>query len=165
MTTLDHIASRMVEFYAGDPGSIQHFIKVHGFAALIGRLEGVDPHTQFVLEAAAYVHDIGAKPAMDKYGSAAGPYQEELGPLPAGELLRASGVEETDIERVAYLVGHHHTYDHIDGIDYQILVEADFLVNLFEGKQSLDGIRKTYDKIFKTAAGRRLCSVMFGLSA
>lgn len=35
-------------------------------------------------------------------------------------------------ERVSYLVGHHHTYDHIDGMDYQILVEADFLVNFNE---------------------------------
>lgn len=35
-------------------------------------------------------------------------------------------------ERVSYLVGHHHTYDHIDGMDYQILVEVDFLVNFNE---------------------------------
>mgnify|MGYP000340972515 FL=1 len=33
-------------------------------------------------------------------------------------------------ERVAYLIGHHHTYDKIEGMDYQILVEADFLVNI-----------------------------------
>ena len=41
------------------------------------------------------------------------------------------------IERVKYLIAHHHTYDAIDGIDYQILVEADFLVNILE-----DGLAK-----------------------
>ena len=35
-------------------------------------------------------------------------------------------------ERICYLIGHHHTYDKIDGTDYQILVDADFLVNLYE---------------------------------
>ncbi len=42
------------------------------------------------------------------------------------------GWPETVIRRVSYLVGHHHTYTEIDGMDYQLLVEADFLVNLFE---------------------------------
>ena len=36
------------------------------------------------------------------------------------------------IRRVEYLVGHHHTYKDIDGLDYQILVEADFLVNILK---------------------------------
>lgn len=40
-----------------------------------------------------------------------------------------------------YLVGHHHTYKDIDGLDYQILVEADFLVNYFE-----DGLDKEHIK-------------------
>ena len=33
------------------------------------------------------------------------------------------------IARVAYLVGHHHTLRGIDGIDYQILIEADYIAN------------------------------------
>ena len=39
-------------------------------------------------------------------------------------------------ERVQYLIGRHHTYNDIDGIDYQILVEADFLVNMYEDSLS-----------------------------
>ena len=42
--------------------------------------------------------------------------------------------DETDIEQICYLVGHHHTYTNIEGIDYQILVEIDFLVNFYEDK-------------------------------
>lgn len=66
-------------------------------------------------------------------------------------------------ERVSYLVGHHHTYDHIDGMDYQILVEADFLVNFNENGTEQNTIRATYDKFFKTETGMETCREMFGL--
>lgn len=36
------------------------------------------------------------------------------------------------MDRVCWLVGHHHTYTDIRDLDYQILVEADCLVNLYE---------------------------------
>ncbi len=55
------------------------------------------------------------------------------GPALAEQMLSELGFEKDVIERVSFLVGHHHTYTGIDGLDYQILVEADFLVNLFEG--------------------------------
>ena len=56
-------------------------------------------------------------------------------------------------ERVAYLIGHHHTYDKIEGMDYQILVEADFLVNADEDRLSSDAIENFKEKIFKTTTG------------
>ena len=65
------------------------------------------------------------------------------------------------IARVCYLVGHHHTYDGIDGMDYQILVEADFLVNLFEDKVSPEGCKNAYHKIFRTESGKRLYRTMY----
>ena len=79
MTKLDDLALHMITYYAADPARIQHFIKVHSFAALIARQEGMDAATLEILEAAAYVHDIGIKPAEQTYGSSAGRYQEELG--------------------------------------------------------------------------------------
>ena len=45
------------------------------------------------------------------------------------DFLADTGMSEEQIERVAYLVGHHHTFIGIDGIDYQILVEADYIAN------------------------------------
>ena len=165
MCTTDRICTAMVDYEKGCPKRIQHFLKVHAFAALIGRLEGLDPDTQFTLEAAALVHDIGIKPALERYGKSSGPYQEELGPAPARALLSDCGVEAATVERVAFLVAHHHTYTAIDGMDYQILVEADFLVNLFEGQREIEAIRRTYESIFKTQAGRGLCAAMFGLDS
>ena len=123
----------MTDYYAGDAKRIQHFIKVRGFAATIGRLEGLDKEELFVLETAALVHDIGIKVCERKYGSCNGKLQELEGPAEAEKLLVSLGDFSTEtIERVCWLVAHHHTYNDIADIDYQILVEADFLVNVFE---------------------------------
>ena len=66
-------------------------------------------------------------------------------------------------ERVAYLVGHHHSPEQIDGIDYQILIEADYIVNASESGYSQQAIRSFMEHIMKTAAGIRLTKTVFGV--
>lgn len=151
----------MVSFYRGEPQQIQHFVKVHSFARLIGQEEHVEERIQYILEAAALVHDIGIRPAMEKYGKSNGKLQEQEGPAKAEAMMQELGFEKDVIERVSYLVGHHHTYTNIDGLDYQILVEADFLVNYFEGEMSGEHIRDSVKKIFRTETGRHLVQEMF----
>lgn len=46
-----------------------------------------------ILEAAAYVHDIGIKPAEKKYGSCGGKLQEQEGPAAAKEILERLGFD------------------------------------------------------------------------
>lgn len=59
--------------YEGDcVQRVNHFLKVHGFAKIIGEGEGYPPETRQLLEAAALVHDIGIRPSLEKYGSSAG---------------------------------------------------------------------------------------------
>ena len=71
---------------------------------------------------------------------------------------------EKDIsERVQYLIAHHHTYNNINEIDYQILVEADFLVNIMEDGLSKEAILKVYHSIFKTTCGKMICREMFDI--
>ena len=77
-------------------------------------------------------------------------------------MLRSLGFPQDVTARVAYLVGHHHTYSCIDGIDYQILVEADFLVNLFEHGDAMNAVRAVREKIFRTATGKKILDEMFG---
>ena len=62
---------------------------------------------------------------------------------------------------MAYLVGHHHTYTGIDGLDYQILVEADFLVNLYEDQLPAEARKHAYTSIFRTKTGKRLCRELY----
>lgn len=158
---LDSLYQHMITYYSGDPKRIQHFVKVHSFARLIGHMEAIPDETLFILEAAAYVHDIGIKPAERLYGSCSGKYQEELGPAPAADMLKECGFSPKQIERITYLVGHHHTYRNIDGMDYQILVEADFLVNFYEDDTKADAIHHAYEAVFRTVSGRDICRTIY----
>lgn len=159
---MEDLLLAMCRMYRGDPWRIQHFIKVHALARTIGRLEGLDSHVLFNLEAAALVHDIGIHASEEKYGSCTGAQQELEGPPLAEKLLGDLGFPAETIRRVSYLVGHH-SYDKIDGLDFQILVEADFLVNLYEDDVSAKGVESAYAGVFKTETGRRLCRDMFGI--
>lgn len=157
------VKEKMIEYYAGDSRRVHHFLKVHSFAKMIAEIENMDPGEQEVLEIAALTHDIGIKNAELKYGYNNGRLQEQEGPPEARRLLRDAGADERAVERACYLVAHHHTYRNIDGLDYQILVEADFLVNLYEDKADMDTITKAYDNIFVTESGKRLCRQLFSL--
>ena len=161
MDKISSLILEMITFNAGEPELIQHFIKVHELAKLIGNMENISSDNMEILEAASIVHDIGIKVCMEKYGNCNGKLQEQEGPVFAEELLTRLEFKQELIERVSYLVAHHHTYSNIDGIDYQILVEADFLVNLYENHNNKETIENTYNKIFKTESGRKLCSQMF----
>lgn len=160
---LNELLLKMVEHDGGDPELVQHFIKVAGFARVICTGEGLDGDVALTTVAAATVHDIGIRHAREKCGHSTGKLQEELGPEPARRMMLEVGFEPERAERVAWLVGHHHTYDNIDGIDYQELVEADFLVNLQEHGSDLQTVRSTGQKIFRTKTGTWLLKTIFGL--
>ena len=150
MTKLDDLALHMITYYAADPARIQHFIKVHSFAALIARQEGMDAATLEILEAAAYVHDIGIKPAEQTYGSSAGKYQEELGPAPARAMMLECGFTPAQAEQL-FLV----TVDlNIPVICYGL--RADFMNRGFPGSTRLLELAHTIEEM-KTicACGRK----------
>lgn len=153
----------MINYYKGDPRRIQHFVKVHDLARTIGVLEGLDKDTLYVLEAAAAVHDIGIRICELKYGRCDGQLQEQEGPDLARDMMKALGFDEIVIERVCWLVAHHHTYDEINAWDHQILVEADCLVNLCEENVPPEEVQSAYDKLFLTETGKLFCRMMFGL--
>ena len=156
-----HLA--MIEFYKGDAKRIQHFCKVHSYAKLIAETENVDKNCQFIIEAAALTHDIGIHICEEKYGDCNGKLQEKEGPAIAEKLLGELGFDRNVSERVQYLIAHHHTYGNINEMDYQILVEADFLVNIMEEGSSKEVAIKAYQNIFKTSCGKKICREMFGI--
>lgn len=160
---LNRLTMEMIEYYTGDPKRIQHFLKVHELAKLIAANEGLDEKTRLIVEAAAVVHDVGIKIGEKLYGECTGKHQEQLGPPMAKRMLAEAGFEADVIERACYLVGHHHTYTNIDGVDLQILIEADFIVNLYENGDSKDAVLAAYNEMFRTDSGRQLCRMMFGL--
>ena len=156
-----HLA--MIQLYKGDAKRIQHFCKVHSYAKLIAETENVDKKCLFTIEAAALTHDIGIHFCEEKYGNCNGKLQEKEGPAIAEKLLGELGFDQDVSNRVQYLIAHHHTYDAIDGIDYQILVEADFLVNILEDGLAKEAALQAYQNIFKTESGKNICQEMFAL--
>ncbi len=160
---INKVTTAMIDYYQGQPKRIQHFLKVHAYAKLIGEQEGLDKEILDILEVAALTHDIGIKISEEKYNSSAGKYQEVEGPAVAQQMLEDLQYDKAKTDRVCYLIGHHHTYDQIDGIDYQILVEADFLVNILEDGLAKEAALQAYQNIFKTESGKNICQEMFAL--
>ena len=119
--------------------------------------------TLYILEVAALTHDIGIRNSEKKYGSCNGKQQELEGPPEAEKLLRSLDFDGDIIERVCWLIAHHHTYNNIEGADYRILVEADFLVNTYEDGVSREAVQTAYGRIFKTESGRAICRKMYAL--
>lgn len=158
---IGQVISAMIDYNYGCPELINHALKVYGFARGIGTAEELDETTLAQLEVAAVLHDIGIRISEEKYHAFGGKYQQIEGPSIARELLTPLGFDEKLIERVCYLIAHHHEYQEMDGLDYQILVEADFLVNLFEENTNEAGIASARENIFRTATGKQMLDDLY----
>ncbi len=165
MDKIGQLIHALITYYAGDAKRINHFLKVYGFAKAIGEMEGLEKSTQEILEIAALTHDIGIKNSEIKYGSSAGNHQQIEGPPEAKKMLAELEVDPAVIDRVCWLIAHHHTYTDIQGSDYQILVEADFLVNAFEDAIPFTSIFNIRDKVFQTASGTALLNDIYLINA
>lgn len=156
-------ALEMIKYYAGDAKRIEHFIKVHGYAEIIGKSVGLDERTLEILEVTAYMHDAGIKISEEKYNSSSGYYQQLEGPAIAEKMLLEIGYDREFTDRVCYLISRHHKYNNIDGMDCQILIEADFIVNAVEEEVSAETVNDIKDKIFKTEAGKEILNSLRGV--
>lgn len=155
------VIDAMIDYYGTDIRRINHFLKVFAFAKTIGEGERLATNDQKLLEISAVVHDIGIKISEQKYNSSAGKYQEIEGPAQAEMLLSKLGFDESFIKDVCYIVAHHHTYSNITTLPYRILVESDFLVNLYEDGASINAVQQADTKIFRTKTAKKLLKKMY----
>ena len=153
--------SKMISASKGNQHDICHFMKVWAYARMIGEAEGLDECTQKTLEFAAVVHDIACPLLRKEHGNAPGNLQEIYGPPLVREFYKNSGIDDETLDRICYLVGHHHTYTKVDGMDYQILLEADFLVNAGENEKDRRHVLSFCDKVFKTATGKAMLEEIY----
>lgn len=159
---VSEIMAKMIAYSEGNLHDINHFLKVYAYAGTIAELEGVSVKEKETAEIAAIIHDIACPLCREKYGNTNGKYQEREGIILAREFLADTGLPEDMSERIVYLVGHHHTPQEVDGIDYQILLEADYLVNVDEMHFSDENIRNAEEKLFQTASGKELLKAIYG---
>lgn len=161
--SVNAVMQKMLAFSDGNLHDICHFLKVYAYARTIGEGEGLDAKTQETLELAAIVHDIACPLCREKYGNTNGAYQQSEGMPLADALLRGAGVPDETRKRVVYLVGHHHTLEPVDGLDYRILLEADFLVNADEGGLTREQTENGKRVIFRTETGLKLLKTIYNV--
>ena len=159
--TISRILVKMIDYSAGNRKDINHLMKVHSYARIIGKGEGLSEELQKITEIAAIVHDIACPLCRIKYGNTTGKYQEAEGPALTESFLADTGLTREEIARIAYLVGHHHTYEGVEGLDYQILLEADYLVNADESGYSRENILHMRDTVFQTKTGTALLESIY----
>lgn len=158
------IMQKMITYFDGDIKRVNHALKVYSLAKTIAQLELMPPDKLLILETAAILHDIGIKEAEKQYHSSAGNYQELLGPPVARELLTEFKLSDVFLDRICYLIGNHHSYSKIDHLDFQILVEADFLVNIDEDHMTTPQIDTIGRKYFRTITGLELLKMMYPIT-
>ena len=149
------VRKEMESFFGDDAHEIAHALEVTSHALRIQAVEGGDLD---IVTMAALLHDVGIKPAKERFGSSAGHYQEKLGPPVAGEILGRLGVEEEKIATVKELIAHHHTPGKITTKEFACLWDADFIVNLrgVVPKIESEKLRFLIEEKFMTNEGKRI---------
>ena len=161
--TISQIMEKMIKASNGNIHDIEHLVKVWSYAKTIGELEALDDETQFLLEAVAITHDIACPVCREKDGNANGKLQEQESPALIKQFFTETDLTESQTNRISYVVRHHHTYEGVDGLDWQILLEADYIVNASENEYSKENIQNFLNTHARTAAGRKLIQEVFCL--
>jgi HD superfamily phosphodiesterase len=156
----DRISFEMKKYFGTDFKRVNHALKVGRYAEQILKMEGGNPQ---VVMGAAYLHDIGIHEAEKKHGSTAGNYQEKEGPPIAREILKRLNVQKEMADEICEIVGHHHSPKDEETLNFQILYEADWLVNIEEEGISKDRekVEKVIGKVFKTTTGKKLAEELY----
>jgi putative nucleotidyltransferase with HDIG domain len=156
----DRLIDEMKQVFGADQKRIDHALAVLNYAEQILSAEGGDP---LVVKAAAILHDIGIIQAEKKYGSSAGKYQEIEGPIIAKPILAKYELDKDTIKHVCKIIANHHSAKDIDTLEFRIIWDADWLVNLPQQHKDTDKekLKQIIDKIFKTPKGRQIAVDLF----
>ena len=151
----ERISMEMKKYFGTDFKRVNHALKVAKVAEQILKMEGGHP---LVVMGAAYLHDIGIREAEKKHGSPSGHYQEMEGSAIAREILERLNVQKELVEEICDIIGHHHHPREEETLNFQILYEADGLVNVEEEGISKDPKRleALIEKVFRTVTGKQL---------
>ncbi|MDR1932262.1 MAG: HD domain-containing protein [Spirochaetales bacterium] len=156
-----NVSLEMIRFFGKDTRRISHALKVYAYAGTIAELESFPDSLKETTVLAALLHDLGIKVAEDKYGSCTYRQQEEEGPPAARAILSRLSFPANIIDRVCFLIAHHHSPQAAEDLDFRALLEADFIVNFEEGDLPLSSLETTAKKHFRTKSGLSLLNSMF----
>ena len=143
------VAKAMKDYYGADEQKIRHFVSVYTLAKTIGELEKLPSETQEFLEIAALLCDIDDENCT--------PYDK------AREIMKLQEIDYDIVDRVCFIVEHFSDFDHITGLDHQILLEAHMIVDFKEKGLSRAEIIELSNARFMTNYGRAFLKKAFGV--
>ena len=154
----DRLIKELEEYFGEDQKRIKHAKKVLGFAEELLRKEGGD--WQIVVPA-AILHDVGIKIAEEKHGSSAGHLQEKFGPEIAEKILLKLGFKKEDIEEICRIIGHHHSRGKVKSLNFDIVLDADWLVNLKDEVKERSKLKEIINKVFVTETAKTMAKAIY----
>ncbi|MBI2831500.1 MAG: HD domain-containing protein [Chloroflexi bacterium] len=154
------LLQEMEAYFGEDARRIKHARRVTQYAEELFEKEGGDYLTVI---GAAVLHDIGIHMAEKKYGSAGGKYQEKEGPPIAWNILAGLSLEPERIEEICQIIAHHHSPGKINTLNFKILYDADWLVNLADEYDIKDTHKLTsiIEKVFLTESGKAMARQLY----
>lgn len=160
ITIKQELLKELEEYFGGDTKRINHAKKVMDFAEELLMQEKADWH---IVIPASILHDVGIKVAEQKYGSSAGHYQEKEGPEIARKILLKIGLKKEDINQICEIIAHHHSPGKVDTLNFKVLYDADWLVNLKDEVDTKDKtkLKSIINKVFLTEAGKKLAQKLY----
>ncbi|MDR0599373.1 MAG: HD domain-containing protein [Treponema sp.] len=158
---IGEVIREMIYFFGDGKKYAAHALKVFAYAQALADLEKLGGRETEVLLYAALLHDTGIKIAREKYGSCDDRQQEEEGPPAAAQILSRLGMGEDIIGRARFLIARHHSPDASEDLDFRVLLEADYLVNLEEGNLPLSMKDEILERHFRTESGKTLLRTLF----
>jgi len=156
----EKLIGEMIDYFGDDKKRINHALNVLDYARKIHKSEGGD---LMIVEAAAILHDIGIPESELKYNSSAGNYQEIEGPPIANGILKEFEISSEDIFHICRIIANHHSDKDIDTIEFRIIWDADWLVNIPDERNLEDKERLEHEieKLFKTETGKIIAKKRF----
>ncbi len=157
---VDRLIAEMKKVFGSDQKRITHALTVLSNAQDILKKEGGDPK---VVVAAAVLHDIGIQEAERKHGSNAGRFQEMEGPPIARPIMEGLSLDPDTVDHVERIIANHHSARDIDTLEFRILWDADWLVNLGDefGDKGRDWLAQKIEKLFRTETGKNLARAKY----
>ncbi len=112
---------------------------------------------------ASILHDIGIPECKRKYKSTDGQLQEIEGPPIARKILESLNIDKEIVKEVSTIVGSHHSLGEIDTLNFKIIWDTDWLVNIpdfFDVKDKAK-LKVTIDDTFMTETGLKKAREIF----
>ncbi|MCX6347723.1 MAG: HD domain-containing protein [Actinobacteria bacterium] len=154
------IIRKMMEVFEYNNIHINHTYRVLDYAQDISVIEKGNPD---IVVPSAILHDIGIPACEKKYKSTEGQLQEIEGPPLAKNILESLNLKEETIKEVCGIVGSHHSPGEIETINFKIMWDADWLVNLPDVYDIKDKkkLAEIINKTFMTETGIKKAKEFF----